>query len=105
MVSGLLDDDDLLDLRPRGKRTDPAAFVADERRRKVAVPPENQALREWESRPPSTPTAPAAPQACAACGKPAKATCAQCGLGMCANDAWTMLGLCKRCVADTMRAP
>lgn len=97
MVSGLLDDDDVLDLRPRGKRTDPAAFVADERRRTVPVPPENQALQQWTDRPGSTPATAPSPQSCATCGKPAKARCAQCGLGMCANDGWTMLGLCRSC--------
>lgn len=103
-MTDLLDDDGLIDLRPRGRRTDPAAFVADERRRRIAIPEQNEALRGWDAPPTHLPTAPTV-NLCATCGKAAKATCAQCGLGMCRADSWTMLGLCKRCVADTMRAP
>ena len=103
----LLDDDEVIDLRPRGKKTDPAAFIEQQRRRAVQVPRENAPLREWTD----APTPPVAPQpkelgVCEACGtKPARGRCAQCGQAVCANDAWSMLGLCKACVATNAAAP
>ncbi|MEA3166821.1 MAG: hypothetical protein QOJ26_1695, partial [Thermoplasmata archaeon] len=44
----LLDDDSVIDLRPRGKKTDPAAFIEQQRRRASPVPAENAPLRDWE---------------------------------------------------------
>jgi len=96
-VIDLLDDDGPLDLRRRGRRSDPADFVARERRG-AALPEENAALQAWEDRPAPAQAEPVAAGTCAACGKPALATCRQCGHGMCVADSWTMLGLCRSCV-------
>lgn len=95
----LLDDDSVLDLRPRGRRTDPAAFVEQQRRRATAVPAENAPLRDWEPRPGPQPVEAAALGPCARCGRPARRRCAQCGQAACAADSWALLGLCKACVA------
>jgi hypothetical protein len=98
----LLDDDSVIDLRPRGRRTDPAAFVEQHRGRRVAIPAENAPLREWSR--PESPPAPAAQDlgACVRCGKPARSRCAQCQLAVCGADAWSMLGLCRACVSARM---
>jgi hypothetical protein len=97
----LLDDDSVIDLRPRGKKTDPAAFIEQQRRRASPVPAENAPLRDWErSAEPSAPAAPAELGLCVKCGtRPARSRCAQCGEAVCATDAWSLLGLCKACVA------
>lgn len=110
----LLDDDTLLDLRPRGRRTDPAAFIERERRR-TTLPPENPALRDWQETAPLAPADPRAPregtEVCALCGtRQARSTCAHCGRAVCTTDLWTMLGLCRQCAAAgsgarTLREP
>lgn len=97
----LLDDDRVLDLRPRARRTDAAAVIDEERRRAPPLPAANAALRGWEG-PVPEPTAresPAGP--CAICAtRAARTACPACGLGVCATDLWSMLGLCKRCAAE-----
>jgi hypothetical protein len=98
----LLDDDRLLDLRPRARRTDAAAVIGEERSRAEPVPEANEALRQWPGAPVEpTPAKPTDPTAlCAVCGaKPARATCPACQQGVCVADLWSMLGLCKRCAA------
>ena len=93
----LLDDDSVLDLRPRGRKTDPADFIEQQRRRAPAVPAQNAPLRDWGEGTPAPPTPAVDLGACARCGKPARSRCAQCGQAVCAADAWSMLGLCKAC--------
>jgi hypothetical protein len=101
----LLDDDSVIDLRPRGRKTDPAAFIQQQRGRGVAVPAENAPLRDWE-RPAAAPaTLPQALGPCVRCGKTARSRCAQCAEAVCAADAWAMLGLCRACVAARMAPP
>jgi hypothetical protein len=102
----LLDDDEVIDLRPRGRKTDPAAFIEQQRRRAPQVPSENEALREWGERPEPAPTTNGELGLCARCGtRQARSRCAQCGQAVCASDAWSMLGLCKVCVAANAGAP
>ncbi|HJQ92891.1 MAG TPA: hypothetical protein VJ874_01245, partial [Candidatus Thermoplasmatota archaeon] len=102
----LLDDDEVIDLRPRGKKTDPAAFIEQQRRRAPQVPSENLPLREWGERPEQPPAASGGLGLCERCGtRPAKVRCAQCGEGVCTPDAWSMLGLCKQCVAANSNMP
>lgn len=103
----ILDDDSVIDLRPRGKKTDPAAFIEQQRRRATPVPEENAALRDWGERPePSAPATGTELGPCAACAtRPARSRCAQCGKAVCAADAWSMLGLCKACVAANVAPP
>jgi hypothetical protein len=111
-------DDDVIDLRPRGRKTDPAAFIEQQRRRSTPVPAENAPLRDWErpqtdssgeEQPASQPAPPSGALGlglCQRCGaKPARSRCAQCGQGVCSADAWSMLGLCKACVASNIAAP
>ena len=100
----LLDDDSVIDLRPRGRKTDPAAFIAQQRGRGIAVPAENAPLREW-SRPQEPAVTPIEGLGlCVKCTtRPAKSRCAQCNEAVCAADAWAMLGLCKACVASNIK--
>lgn len=101
----LLDDDSVIDLRPRGRKTDPAAFIEQQRGRGVPVPAENAPLRGW-ARPAAEPSAPAQELgACVRCGKAARSRCAQCQQAVCAADAWSMLGLCRACVAARIAPP
>lgn len=74
----LLADDFLLDLRPRARR--PAAAPTPVQAPVPAVKPVEGP--------------------CALCGtRPARTACASCGRGVCSIDLWSMLGLCKSCVA------
>jgi hypothetical protein len=101
----LLDDDSVIDLRPRGRKTDPAAFIEQQRGRGVPVPPENAPLREW-ARPEPGPASPSQHLgACVRCGRPARRQCAQCQQAVCAADSWSMLGLCRACVAARIAPP
>lgn len=87
-MSDLLDDDGLLDLRPRraGART-------------------NADLEAWAKQNAAAP-APAAPEApaqatCHICGKrPGRRRCEACGRMACAADSWTMLSLCAACARE-----
>ena len=98
-------DDDVIDLRPRGRKTDPAAFVEQQRRRAPQVPSENAPLREWGDRPVQAPGTVGDLGACVRCGtRQARGRCAQCGEAVCSADAWSMLGLCKACVAADLRS-
>lgn len=114
-MADLLDDDALLDLRQRAKRTDPAA-VLDEERRRTPLPASNPALRAWQGNAP--PAAPGAPRAatpdgddanaanandllCQLCRtRPQRGQCAMCGRRACAADLWVMLRLCRDCASD-----
>ena len=102
----LLDDDEVIDLRPRGRKTDPAAFIEQQRRRAPQLPSENQPLRDWGERPGPT-TSPAGDLGqCVRCGvRQARARCAQCNEAVCTTDAWAMLGLCRRCLASHLGPP
>jgi hypothetical protein len=102
---GLLDDDRVLDLRPRARRTDPGAVAAEERARRPPLPAANAALREWSEAGPDgrvpapVGQAPAASDRCSVCGtRAAKVLCRNCGQGACTMDTWSLLGMCKRCV-------
>jgi hypothetical protein len=102
----LLDDDEVIDLRPRGRKTDPAAFIEQQRRRAPKVPSENEALRGWGERPEAPPAPVGELGPCTRCGtRQARSRCAQCGQAVCATDAWSMLGLCRACVAANAAAP
>lgn len=97
----LLDDDRLLDLRPRARRTDPAAVLQEERSRAVRLPEANAALRDWTR--PAEPQQSSVTESCAVCGtRPSRGTCPACGLGVCTADVQPLLGLCRTCAA---RAP
>jgi hypothetical protein len=102
----LLDDDRLLDLRPRARRTDAAAVIAEERARAAPLPEANEDLRSW-SPPDEAPPSPARDAArgpCSVCQARAAATmCPGCGQGVCTADRWSLLGLCKRCTAEVRR--
>lgn len=110
MVSDLLDDDTLLDLRPRAKATDPAAVVAEERRRRetaqarTGTPGPAQALGSLAGATaaptPGTGTA-TDPSLCALCGTGrARDRCTMCGRPACAADLWVMLRLCRGCADE-----
>lgn len=104
----LLGDDRVLDLRPRARRTDAAAVAAEERARRPPLPAANAALRDWSQSTSAAPAEAAPPTTaggmCSLCGtRAAKTVCRNCGLGACAIDTWTLLGLCKRCVDDGRR--
>ena len=102
----LLDDDDVIDLRPRGRRTDPAAFIEQQRRRAPQVPSENKTLRDWGERPELPPTPAGDLGQCIRCGiRQARSRCAQCNEAVCTTDAWSMLGLCRQCVASNLSPP
>jgi hypothetical protein len=97
----LLDDDRLLDLRPRARRTDAAAVIGEERARAAPTPEANAALREWAGPAPAAQAPPEPQGPCAVCSaKPARLRCPACGLGVCSADVWTMLGLCRPCAAE-----
>jgi hypothetical protein len=99
-------DDEVIDLRPRGRRTDPAAFIEQQRRRAPQVPSENLPLRDWAERPQQPPAPVAELGQCVRCGvRQARARCAQCNEAVCTTDAWSMLGLCRRCVASNLTPP
>lgn len=73
MVGDLLDDDGLIDLRPRPVSTTPSP----------GPPPRSVAVAQGP---------------CAVCGaRPARALCAACGRGACGADLWALLGVCKDC--------
>lgn len=94
----LLDDDGLLDIRRRGRRTDPATAV-DELRPRDDTPERNSALTDWAAnlgRPGERPSE----DGCHLCGNPGRNTCNQCGAKACAADYWVMYGLCRRCAKD-----
>lgn len=111
-MSGLLDDEDLLDLRGRAKATDPAAVLAEERRRRAATPAPRRAEPPVGSGPSPTeaqaaasavgaPGAASGVSACAICGtRKARGTCTMCGRPACAADLWVMLRLCRACADE-----
>lgn len=103
MVVDLLDDDALLDLRRRGRSTDPAAVIAEERRRGPALPQANESLTSWQATAKAAPTTPARPSGPALCPicttRPGRQTCNACRRVVCPADVWTMLGLCKSCAS------
>lgn len=101
-MTGLLDDDGLLDLRRRAARTDPAAVIAEERAQAAAVPHANQSLLDWGT--PTSATPAPAPSTttglCPLCNvRPARQRCNSCNRMVCPADVWTMLGLCKSCAS------
>lgn len=83
MVTDLLDDDGLLDLRPRrsGARTNP----------------DLEAWAKQHAAPAAPPTAPTEEGACHVCQRPARRRCGACGRPACTADLWVMFGLCAAC--------
>lgn len=107
MVTDLLDDEALLDLRRRAKATDPAAVLEEERRRRAAAAWPTAAAHPGAAAPAAaapaamagTGTADAA--ACALCGtRRARDRCTMCGRPACAADLWVMLRLCRACADE-----
>ena len=98
MVTDLLDDEALLDLRRRAKATDPAAVLAEERQRRQALASKGSN----DLRLPAAPGPVSGPTStCALCGtRAAKGTCTSCGRPACAADLWVMLRLCRACASD-----
>ena len=97
-LTDLLDDEGLLDLRRRAKATDPAAVLAEERRRREAFSP-----RPGDGPAPAAlhtdPTT--ASGLCGVCGsRAARDRCTSCGRPACAADLWIMLRLCRACASD-----
>lgn len=101
----LLDDDSLLDLRRRARRTDPAAVTAEERSERGEAPGTNPALADWMRSAGIDAVGPHESDApdgdCHVCRRrAAKYTCAHCGKGACAAHQWVMFGLCHRCATE-----
>lgn len=93
----LLGDDGLLDLRKRARRTDPKEVVDEIRGRRSSLPDRNEELAAWleedgAPRPDGS--------GCHVCGRMARLTCKACGRGVCAQDSWFMLGLCRACATE-----
>lgn len=93
----ILDDDGLLELGPRARRTDPAAVTREEREKHRLLPKANPSLAEWG--PTSEPAADDA-ATCHADERDAKYHCKQCGRGACAQHFWVMFGLCRECATQ-----
>lgn len=105
MFMDLLDDDSLLDLRRRARRTDPAAVTAEERSERTETPDTNRDLADWLRASGidrvGTEEGPPPDGECHVCKtRSAKYTCAQCGRGACAAHQWVMFGLCHRCATE-----
>lgn len=100
----LLDDEDLLNLRQRAKRTDPAAVIAEERGAPRQAPASNRDLEAWSEhqtkpRELKEPTS-VAEGMCPICTtRPGRRTCNGCKRMICPGDLWTMLGLCTQCAS------
>lgn len=101
----LLDDDTLLDLRRRARRTDPAAVTAEEQSERSEAPDSNADLQAWMADAGidavdggRDPTPEGACHVCKA--NAAKYTCAHCHRGACAAHQWIMFGLCHRCATE-----
>ncbi len=93
----LLDDDSLLDIRHRAKKTDPGAVIA-ELRGQSDRPERNAALTDWAS---NLGRKEASPDGgCHLCSAPGRYACNQCQQPACAADYWLMFGLCRRCAKD-----
>jgi hypothetical protein len=98
VVTDLLDDEALLDLRRRGARTDPAAAIAEERSRTAPLAPANRDLQAFSDAPPRM--TPGQDLDCPLCHvRPARQVCNACRRRVCSADIWTMLGLCKDCAS------
>ncbi|MGB0653272.1 MAG: hypothetical protein ACPGQL_08735 [Thermoplasmatota archaeon] len=104
----LLDDDGLMDLRPRASRTDPAAVLAEERERGrrdlgasnvdlEAFAREQGLVREESGSAGAATDGPL----CHICkSRRGKTRCGNCGQYACSADAWVMLGLCRVCAKE-----
>lgn len=90
----LLDDDDLIDLRSRARRTDPQAIVAEERSRWQEMPDANADLHAW-----SAPSEKAG-GTCHACERTGRMRCKACERTACAGHSWIMLGVCRDCATE-----
>ena len=99
MVSDLLDDEALIDLRRRAKATDPAAVLSEERQRRASATPGAPTLAAMPASAPAP--EPAAEGVCAICRtRRAKDKCTLCGKPTCAADLWIMLRLCRACADE-----
>ena len=95
-MTDLLDDEGLLDLRTRAKATDPAAVLAEERRRRDALATRSNDLSAPLRADPAGPAG-----LCGVClTRAARDRCTSCGQPACAADLWIMLRLCRRCASD-----
>ena len=95
----LLDDDHLLDIRRRAKRTDPGAVVDELNRHVEDVPERNSALSDWAANLGAPGPEPEAGK-CHVCGRNGHQNCNQCGRLACSADYWVMYGLCRACAKD-----
>lgn len=102
----LLDDDGLLDLRRRGRATDPRSAVAEERRRRDQAaddePDWGSLGADAEGGRDGSDGADAVPEGtCPICKRRAGALdCRSCGRRVCKSDAWIMFGLCRTCAKE-----
>ncbi len=106
MVMGLLDDDDLLDLGPRAKTTDPLAVVREERARKATqIKGANKELEQWLASQGAGGEDGQHP--CGICSRvETRLKCSACGRFACKPHSWTMLGLCTDCAtAERIHTP
>lgn len=94
----LLDDDGLLDLGQRARRTDPRAAV-DELRPRDNFPERNSALSDWAANL-GTNGSDSNEATCHLCARAGPHSCNQCGRAACTADYWVMYGLCRACAKD-----
>ena len=94
----LLGDDGLLDLRGRGRRTDPGALVEETRRHRAPMPETNAELAAWARDQPAAPAT--APDHCHRCQRPPRLQCRSCQKPTCAAHSWAMLGVCRDCATE-----
>lgn len=95
----LLDDDGLLDIGRRARRTDPQAAV-EELRPRDTVPERNSALSDWAAGLGTDGNAGNSSTECHLCNRPGPHACNQCGRAACTADFWVMYGLCRACAKD-----
>lgn len=95
----LLGDEGLLDLRGRGRRTDPGSLVEEARRGRTELPESNAELAAWARDQGSAPE-PEAPDHCHRCQRPPRLRCNSCDRPTCAAHSWVMLGVCRDCATE-----
>lgn len=102
----LLDDDELMDVGPRAKRSDPNAVTKELRSKRKDLGAENSALGKWaeglggDKVDSFRDVAERAEDECHLCTAVGRKTCEQCGKKACASHFWVMFGLCRSCATE-----
>ncbi len=100
-MSGLLDDDELLNIGPKSTTTDPRRATEEIRAEMAPIPSRNKALGRWAERLGDGATvrdrATSPDEECHLCTATGRNTCQQCERRACASHFWAMFGLCRSC--------